>query len=213
MLCPFNQSIDAWNLAWCRSITDRYGPGYVIWLVLHDRIGWWGRIRSSRRLFRGRDCLSTKLITKEGFEALKNELDYLWREKRPDVTQKVTWAASLGDRSENADYQYNKKLLREIDRRVRYLRKRLEDMRVVEFSPEQEGRVFFGAWVEVENEGGEVKRFRIVGYDEIYGRNDYISIDSPMARALLKKEVGDEAFVQTPQGVMEWWVNKIEYLK
>ncbi|WP_448108835.1 transcription elongation factor GreB [Pseudomonas azerbaijanoccidentalis] len=157
--------------------------------------------------------MSTKLITKEGFEALKNELDYLWREKRPDVTQKVTWAASLGDRSENADYQYNKKLLREIDRRVRYLRKRLEDMRVVEFSPEQEGRVFFGAWVEVENEGGEVKRFRIVGYDEIYGRNDYISIDSPMARALLKKEVGDEAFVQTPQGVMEWWVNKIEYLK
>ncbi|AZE50170.1 Transcription elongation factor GreB [Pseudomonas chlororaphis] len=157
--------------------------------------------------------MSTKLITQEGFEALKNELDYLWREKRPDVTQKVTWAASLGDRSENADYQYNKKLLREIDRRVRYLRKRLEDMKVVSYSSEQEGRVFFGAWVDIENEEGETKRFRIVGYDEIYGQKDYISIDSPMARALLKKEVGDEAIVQTPGGEMCWWINQIEYVK
>lgn len=155
---------------------------------------------------------STKIITKEGFEALKKELDYLWREKRPDTTQKVTWAASLGDRSENADYQYNKKLLREIDRRVRYLRKRLEDMRVVAYSPEQEGRVYFGAWVEIENEEGELKRFRVVGYDEIYGRNDYISIDSPMARALLKKEVGDEVIVNTPTGEVLWFVNSITYL-
>lgn len=154
---------------------------------------------------------STKIITKEGFEALKKELDYLWREKRPDTTQKVTWAASLGDRSENADYQYNKKLLREIDRRVRYLRKRLEDMRVVEYSPEQEGRVFFGAWVEIENEDGDTKRFRIVGYDEIYGRNDYISVDSPMARALLRKEVGDEVVVQVPDGEAVWFVNEISY--
>jgi transcription elongation factor GreB len=153
------------------------------------------------------------LITKDGFEALKNELDHLWRVKRPDTTQKVTWAASLGDRSENADYQYNKKLLREIDRRVRYIRKRLEDMRVVEYSPEQEGRVFFGAWVEIENDAGDVKRFRIAGYDEIYGRNDYISIDSPMARALLKKEVGDEAVVQTPNGETCWWINEIVYEK
>lgn len=156
---------------------------------------------------------STKIITQEGFDALKKELDYLWREKRPDTTQKVTWAASLGDRSENADYQYNKKLLREIDRRVRYLRKRLEDMRVVAYSPEQEGRVFFGAWVEIENEDGELKRFRIVGYDEIYGRNDYISIDSPMARALLKKEVGDEVIVNTPSGEVLWFVNSITYVK
>ena len=131
--------------------------------------------------------------------------------QRPEITQKVSWAAALGDRSENADYQYNKKLLREIDRRVRYLRKRLEDIRVVEYSSEQEGRVFFGAWVEIENEAGEVKRFRIVGYDEIYGRKDYISIDSPMARALLKKAVGDEATVQTPQGEMCWWINEISY--
>ena len=157
--------------------------------------------------------MSTKIITREGHEALRKELDYLWREKRPDVTQKVTWAASLGDRSENADYQYNKKLLREIDRRVRYLRKRLEDIRVVEYAPEQEGRVFFGAWVVIENEAGDRKRFRIVGYDEIYERKDYISIDSPMARALLKKEVGDEFVVQTPTGEMLWWVEEIEYPK
>jgi transcription elongation factor GreB len=157
--------------------------------------------------------LSTNIITQEGHAALKQELDYLWREKRPDTTRKVTWAASLGDRSENADYQYNKKLLREIDRRVRYLRKRLEDVRVVAYSPEQEGKVFFGAWVEVENEEGEIKKFRIVGYDEIYGRNDYISIDSPMARALLKKEVGDEALVQIPTGEMLWWINEISYPK
>lgn len=156
--------------------------------------------------------MSTKLITREGHDSLKQELDYLWREHRPDITQKVTWAASLGDRSENADYQYNKKLLREIDRRIRYLRKRLEDMKVVEYAPEQEGRVFFGAWVEVENEHEEVKRFRIVGYDEIYGRKDYISIDSPMARALLRKEVGDEAVVPTPEGEMLWWINQIEYV-
>ena len=88
--------------------------------------------------------MKAKLITGEGYQALKQELDYLWREKRPDTTKKVSWAASLGDRSENADYQYNKKLLREIDRRVRYLRKRLEEIQVVEYSPQQDGRVFFG---------------------------------------------------------------------
>ncbi len=83
----------------------------------------------------------------------------------------------------------------------------------MEYAPEQEGRVFFGAWVEIENEAGERKRFRIVGYDEIYERKDYISIDSPMARALLKKEVGDEVVVQAPTGEMCWWVNEIEYVK
>lgn len=156
---------------------------------------------------------STKIITREGHGALKKELDYLWREYRPEITQKVAWAASLGDRSENADYQYNKKLLREIDRRVRYLRKRLEDMRVVDYAQEQEGRVFFGAWVEIENDAGETKRFRVVGYDEIYQRMDYISIDSPMARALLKKQVDDEAMVQTPTGEVCWWITLIEYNK
>ncbi len=131
--------------------------------------------------------MKTPLITREGYEKLKSELNYLWREERPEVTKKVTWAASLGDRSENADYQYNKKRLREIDRRVRYLTKCLENLKIVDYSPQQEGKVFFGAWVEIENDDGDIRRFRIVGYDEIFGRKDYISIDSPMARALLKK--------------------------
>jgi transcription elongation factor GreB len=153
----------------------------------------------------------TNIITRAGHTALKAELDHLWHTYRPEITQKVAWAASLGDRSENADYQYNKKLLREIDRRIRYLRKRLEDVRVVDYAREQEGRVFFGAWVEIDNDIGDSKRFRIVGYDEIYGRNDYISIDSPMARALLKKEEGDEVVVQTPTGEAIWFVARITY--
>lgn len=123
----------------------------------------------------------------------------------------VTWAASLGDRSENADYQYNKKRLREIDRRVRYLQKRLDSLKVVDYHPDQEGRAFFGAWVEIENDEGDVKRFRIAGYDEIFGRKDYISVDSPMARALLKKQVGDELIVKTEAGSFVWYVNAIEY--
>lgn len=157
--------------------------------------------------------MKTQLITREGYDKLKQELDFLWREDRPEVTKKVTWAASLGDRSENADYQYNKKRLREIDRRVRYLTKCLEQLRIVEYSPQQDGKVFFGAWVEIENDAGDVKRFRIAGYDEIFGRNDYISIDSPMARALLKKEVGDLAVVPTPVGDAHWHVVAIDYVK
>ncbi len=155
--------------------------------------------------------MKTKLVTREGYNKLKQELDYLWREERPEVTKKVTWAASLGDRSENADYQYNKKRLREIDRRVRYLTKSLEQLRIVDYSPQQDGKVFFGAWVEIENDDGDIKRFRIVGYDEIFGRKDYISIDSPMARALLKKEVGDAVTVHTPVGEALWYVNDIDY--
>jgi|SRR5690606_20886774 len=155
--------------------------------------------------------MRTDLITREGFEALQQELNYLWREKRPDVTAKVAWAASLGDRSENADYQYNKKLLRETDRRIRFLRKRLEVLKIVDYSPQQDGRVFFGAWVEIENDDGDVLSFRIVGPDEIYGRKDYISIDSPMARALLKKAVNDDALVRTPTGDKLWFINAIRY--
>lgn len=155
--------------------------------------------------------MRTPLITREGYEALKQELDYLWRELRPEVTRKVAWAASLGDRSENADYHYNKKLLREIDRRVRYLRKGLELLKVVDYSPQQEGKVFFGAWVEVENDDGEIKRFRIVGPDEIYQRKDVISIDAPMARALLKRGVDEEAVVPTPAGPKSWYINLIAY--
>lgn len=155
--------------------------------------------------------MPTKLITRAGFEALKAEMDHLWRVERPEVTRKVTWAASLGDRSENADYQYNKKRLREIDRRFRYLERCSRELKVVEYSPEQEGKVYFGAWVEVENDEGQQRRFRIVGYDELGLNKDYISIDSPMARALLRKSVDDEAGVKTPAGLVHWTILSIEY--
>lgn len=153
------------------------------------------------------------LITPEGLEKLKAELDHLWRVERPDITQKVSWAASLGDRSENADYHYNKKRLREIDRRILYLRKRIDDLKVVHYSPFQEGKVMFGAWVEIENNKGLKKRFRIVGGEELIGSTDCISIDSPMAQALLKKEVGNEVVVQTPAHQFTWRITKIEYHK
>lgn len=155
--------------------------------------------------------MATPLITRKGYELLKQELDELWRVERPEVTRKVTWAASLGDRSENADYTFNKRRLREIDRRVRYLRRCIENLKVVDYHPQQEGQVFFGARVEVESEDGEVLRFRIVGYDEIFQGPDHISIDSPMARALLKKSVDDEVEVSTETGVKTWYVNSIEY--
>ncbi len=157
--------------------------------------------------------MRTPLLTPKGFTKLNQELDFLWRKERPEVTKKVTWAASLGDRSENADYQYNKKRLREIDRRVRYLRKTLERSKVVEYSPQQEGKVFFGAWVEIEGEDAEVLTFQIVGYDEIFGKKDAISIDSPMARALVKKSEGDIATVKTPTGIKEWEIMNIWYEK
>ncbi len=142
---------------------------------------------------------------------MQAELDFLWRTERPEVTKKVTWAASLGDRSENADYQYNKKRLREIDRRVRYLRKRMDALKVVPYSKEQEGTVYFGSWVTIENEDGEQKKLRIVGYDEIFGEKQFISVDSPMARALLRKHVGDEVVVRTEAGEFYWEILAIEY--
>ena len=161
--------------------------------------------------------MKSNLITPEGYKKLQTELNYLWKEYRPEITQKVTWAASLGDRSENADYKENKRILRQIDSRIRFLTKRLDQVSVVTPTAVQMGKVFFGAWVEIENENGEQKRFKIVGPDEIYQRGelvqrkDYISIDSPMARALLKCEVDDEALVKTPSAMISWYVNKIEY--
>jgi transcription elongation factor GreB len=155
--------------------------------------------------------VKTKLVTEKGFESLKQELDHLWRVYRPEITEKVTWAASLGDRSENADYKENKRILRQIDSRVRYLSKCIENLQVVPYSPQQEGKVFFGAYVIVENEDGDEKKFRIVGPEEIYAQSKNISIDSPMARALLGKEVGDEAQVHTPHGIQLWYINSIQY--
>jgi len=155
--------------------------------------------------------MKTQLITQQGFKKLQAELDFLWRKERPEVTKIVTWAASLGDRSENADYQYNKRRLREIDRRVRFLRKTLEQIKIVEYSPQQDGKIFFGAWVELEDEEGETLTFRIVGPEEIYGEKDYISIDSPMARACIGKVVDDEITVPLPVGKKVWFVNAIRY--
>lgn len=153
------------------------------------------------------------LITPEGMVKLKAELEHLWRVERPDTTQKVAWAASLGDRSENADYHYNKKRLREIDRRVLYLRKCIDELKVVHYSPHQEGKVMFGAWVEIENNKGMKNRFRLVGSEELIGAKDYISMDSPMALALLKKEVGDDVVVKTPTHRFVWRITKIDYQK
>lgn len=155
--------------------------------------------------------MRTNLITAEGYNKLNQELNYLWREYRPEITKKVAWAASLGDRSDNADYTENKRLLRQIDSKIRFLRKRIEALKIVEYSPQQQGRVFFGAWVEIENDAGDIKKLRIVGPDEIYGRNDYISIDSPMARALLKQTVDSEISVPTPNGIQNWTINHINY--
>lgn len=158
--------------------------------------------------------MKSNLITQSGHDKLVAELKQLWHEERPEITKKVNWAASLGDRSENADYQYNKQLLRKIDRRVRYLGKRLEELKIVDYSPEQDGKVYFGAWVEIENEEGEQKTLRIVGIDEIYDHHpQHISIESPMARALLGKEVDDEIEVHTPSGKKLWYINTIRYEK
>ena len=156
--------------------------------------------------------MKTMMITPEGMEKLKAELDHLWRVERPDTTAKVAWAASLGDRSENADYHYNKKRLREIDKRILYLRKCTDDLKVVQYSPFQEGKVMFGAWVEIENREKKLKkRLRIVGGEELIGNPDYISMDSPMAQALYQKQVGDEVIVKTPTAQFVWHITKIEY--
>jgi transcription elongation factor GreB len=123
----------------------------------------------------------------------------------------VQWAASLGDRSENADYQYNKKRLREIDRRVRFLRNRLDKLRVVEYSPVQEGKVYFGAWVTLIDVDDKTLRFRIVGPDEIYNKKDYVSVNAPIVKACLGKSVGDEIFVRAPENNKEWEIESIDY--
>ena len=153
-------------------------------------------------------------ITREGYDQLHKELNYLWEVKRPEITQKVSWAASLGDRSENADYHYNKRLLGQIDRRIRYLRHCMNELQVIEYNKRQEGRVFFGAYVEIESDDDSSKlQIRIVGSDEIFGRSNCISVDAPMARALLGKSVDDDAEVVTPHGKRLWYVNKITYQK
>jgi transcription elongation factor GreB len=153
----------------------------------------------------------SKYITPAGLKRLRLELEQLWREERPRVTQAVAAAAAQGDRSENAEYTYGKRRLREIDRRVRFLRKRLEGMVVVEQPPADAARVFFGAWVELEAESGARSRYRIVGPDEFDMVPGYISMDSPLGRALLRKALDDEVSVETPGGSCIYAIVAIEY--
>jgi len=150
-------------------------------------------------------------ITREGWDKLDQELKFLWKEERPKVTRAVSEAAALGDRSENAEYIYGKKRLREIDRRVRFLVKRVEDLNIVYPDPQQEGKVFFGAWVTLIDEDDEEVTYRLVGPDEWDVKKSEISIDSPMARALLGKSIDDEVVVQTPKGERVLEVISIRY--
>ncbi|UXF71292.1 transcription elongation factor GreB [Stenotrophomonas maltophilia] len=155
---------------------------------------------------------STALITAAGHARLKAELDDLWRVRRPEVVKALAAAAAEGDRSENAEYTYRKKQLGEIDRRVRYLTKRLESLRVVDTTPTDPQAVFFGAWVELENvDSGDTSRYRIVGPDETDAGLGWISIDSPLARALLKKRLDDEFSVELPGGQFTFAVIGVEY--
>ncbi len=153
----------------------------------------------------------SKFITPEGAERLKSELDHLWRVLRPQVTQAVQEAAAQGDRSENAEYIYGKRQLREIDRRVRFLRQRLDGMVVVDKPPSDPSRVFFGAWVTLEDENGAQVEYRIVGPDEFDPARGYISMDAPLGRALMRKTIDDEVTVEVPGDNKTYFVVAISY--
>ncbi len=150
-------------------------------------------------------------ITPEGFRKLQEELDHLWRVERPKVTEAVSTAAALGDRSENADYIYGKKRLREIDSRLRFLQKRTDDLVVVDRARDDDGKVYFGAWVTLEDEGGEERTYRVVGPDEVDAAHGFISMDSPLGRALLGRAVDDEVTVHRPKGPATFTLVKIRY--
>ena len=153
----------------------------------------------------------SQFITPAGELRLKQELDQLWRVERPRVTQAVSEAAAQGDRSENAEYIYGKKQLREIDRRVRFLRKRLDGIVVVDRPPDDPGRIFFGAWVQLVDDEGAERELRIVGPDEIDPARGYVSMDSPLARALMGRRRDDEVGIDTPTGARMWTVIGIRY--
>ncbi len=153
----------------------------------------------------------SKFATPEGARRLREELDRLWRVERPQVTRAVQEAAAQGDRSENAEYIYGKKQLREIDRRVRFLRKRLDGLVVVARPPDDRDRVYFGAWVRLEDESGEETELRIVGPDEIDPARRYVSMDSPLARALMRRRVDDVFSVELPGGARTYVVTEIRY--
>jgi transcription elongation factor GreB len=161
--------------------------------------------------YRPPQATGSKYITPEGARRLREELENLWRVERPRVTQAVSEAAAQGDRSENAEYTYGKRRLREIDRRVRFLRKRLDGMVIVEQRPADPKRVFFGAWVAVESDDGAQSRYRIVGPDEFDRMPGYISMDSPLGRALLGKRLDEEITAELPGGTRSFVIVAIEY--
>lgn len=155
---------------------------------------------------------STAIITRAGFERLKAELDHLWHTLRPEVVKALAAAAAEGDRSENAEYTYRKKQLGEIDRRVRYLSKRIPSLKVAEGAPSDRDAVFFGATIELENvDSGETCRYRIVGPDETDAKKGWISVDSPLARAVMKKRVDDEFSATLPGGETRFAVVAVSY--
>lgn len=150
-------------------------------------------------------------ITPEGARTLRDELTHIWKVIRPEVTRKVAAAAALGDRSENADYIYGKKHLREIDKRIRYLTKRLDNLEIVDRKPDDQDKVFFGAWITLEDEAGETKTIRIVGADEFDVSKGWISLNSPMAKALLGKKKGTDVIIKTPSGSDEFYIVEVTY--
>ena len=154
---------------------------------------------------------SAKYITPEGAKTLRDELAWLWTKERPRVTQAVSDAAALGDRSENADYIYGKRRLREIDRRIEYLSKRLDVLTVVTELPPDRGRVAFGAWVTLEDDDGAEQVYRLVGPDEFDAKAGLISVDSPVARAVLGKREGDEVTVARPKGPATFTITEVRY--
>jgi transcription elongation factor GreB len=154
---------------------------------------------------------SARYITPQGAKKLREELEWLWTVERPRVTQAVSDAAALGDRSENADYIYGKRRLREIDRRLEYLSKRLDVLTVVTETPRDHARVAFGAWVKLEDDDGAETEYRLVGPDESDAKLHFISIDSPVAKALIGRRDGDEVTVQRPKGAATFTIVGVRY--
>jgi transcription elongation factor GreB len=161
--------------------------------------------------YRAPVAAGSKYITPAGHARMSAELNELWRVERPQVTAAVSAAAAQGDRSENAEYTYGKRRLREIDARVRHLRKRLDGMVVVDQAPSDPRRVFFGAWVELDAEDGRQARYRIVGPDEFDMAEGYISMDAPLARALLGKRLDEEIAVSIAGQEARYAITAIDY--
>jgi transcription elongation factor GreB len=150
-------------------------------------------------------------ITPQGAEKLRTELKHLLNDERPELVKVIQWAASNGDRSENADYIYGKRRLREIDRRIRFLSKRLELAEIIDPLNQNSDKILFGATVTVLDEAGNTKRFSIVGVDETNVKDGLISWVSPVGKALLQAKKGDTVTVRSPKGEEDWEIQNVEY--